>query len=208
MKAVMISIQPCWCEQIVAGVKTMEVRKNRPKQDPPFKCYIYQTKMRWVFKLLRTLGFDRFADILGRGFGKVIGEFVCDYIRPFGVPYPAFQGMMDKDILDQTCCTYYQLHRYAYHDTLYGWHISNLKVYEKPKKLEEFYKFGASTPEELDERLCEYCVRTDYGEHKASATPNGYWSCEGAWCDEAYSEYLDTEYVLTRPPQSWCYVED
>ena len=176
MKAVMISIQPCWCEQIVAGVKTMEVRKNRPKQDPPFKCYIYQTKMRWVFNLLRKIGFDRFADILERGFGKVIGEFVCDYIRPFGVPYPAFQGQMDKDILDQTCCTYYQLHRYAYHDTLYGWHISNLKVYDEPKKLDEFEiecKGGCDIPH-LGYPPCENC-----GKNR-----------------------------LTRPPQSWCYVEE
>ena len=139
MKAVMISIRPCWCEQIVAGAKTMEVRKNYPRQATPFICYIYQTKARWAFDLLRKIGFDKFADILERAFGKVIGEFVCDYIRPFDVPYPAYQDEMDKDILDQTCCTYYQLHRYAYHDKLYAWHISQLKIYPEPKNLSEFF---------------------------------------------------------------------
>ena len=138
MKAVMISIRPCWCEQIVSGAKTMEVRKRAPKLATPFKCYIYQTKERWVFNLLRKIGFDRFADILELGFGRVIGEFVCDYITAFDVPYPAYQSKMDKDILDQTCCTYYQLHRYAYHDNLYGWHISQLKIYGKPKALRNF----------------------------------------------------------------------
>lgn len=176
MKSVMISIQPCWCEQIVAGAKTMEVRKKRPRQDTPFKCYIYQTNMRWVFDLLRKIGFDRFADILGRGFGKVIGEFVCDYIRVFDVPYPAYQGKMDKDILEQTCCTYYQLHRYAYHDKLYGWHISNLKIYDNPRRLSEF--FGKCNKPALFD--CSFCH-----EH-------GVKSCE----------------QLTRPPQSWCYVEE
>lgn len=140
MKAVLISIHPCWCEQITSGAKTMEVRKSRPKLETPFKCYIYQTKAKWAFDLLRKIGFDKFADILEQGFQKVIGEFVCDSIRCFDVPYPAFQNQMDKDILDQTCCTYYQLHRYAYHDKLYGWHISDLKIYPKPKKLDWFRK--------------------------------------------------------------------
>lgn len=42
-----------------------------------------------------------------------------------------------------------------------------------------------------EETLCNYCSATDYGEHKSCITPNGYWSCEGAWCEEAYEEYLD-----------------
>ena len=36
MKAVMISVRPCWCEQITAGVKSMEVRRKCPKLAPPF----------------------------------------------------------------------------------------------------------------------------------------------------------------------------
>lgn len=43
-KAVLISIRPEWCEKIVNGRKTIEVRKTRPKMDTPFKCYIYCTK--------------------------------------------------------------------------------------------------------------------------------------------------------------------
>lgn len=40
-KAVLISIRPEWCEKIISGEKTIEVRKTRPKMDTPFKCYIY-----------------------------------------------------------------------------------------------------------------------------------------------------------------------
>ena len=176
MKAVMISIQACWCEQIAAGTKTMDVRKNAPRQRPPFKCYIYQTRARWAFEFLRKIGFTEIADILKRGFGKVVGEFVCDYIQIFEVPYPAFQSEMDKNILEQTCCTYYQLHRYAYHDKLYGWHISELRIYPQPKKLSEF--FGKCDKSMLFN--CSFC-------HKI-----GSKSCT----------------QLTKPPQSWCYVED
>lgn len=42
-KAVLISIQPKWCELIASGKKTQEVRKNRPKLETPFKVYIYCT---------------------------------------------------------------------------------------------------------------------------------------------------------------------
>ena len=42
-----------------------------------------------------------------------------------------------------------------------------------------------------DESICSYCLPTDYGEHKSCITPNGYWSCEGEWCKDAYESYLD-----------------
>lgn len=42
-KAVMLSIRPKWCEKIVSGEKTIEVRKTRPKLDMPFRGYIYCT---------------------------------------------------------------------------------------------------------------------------------------------------------------------
>lgn len=44
-----------------------------------------------------------------------------------------------------------------------------------------------------DETICDYCYRTDYGEHKSGVTPSGYWSCEGSYCDESYKAYLDEE---------------
>ena len=43
-KAVLLSIRPEWCVKILNGEKTVEIRKNRPKLKPPFKCYIYCTK--------------------------------------------------------------------------------------------------------------------------------------------------------------------
>lgn len=42
-KAVLLSIRPEWCEKILSGEKTVEIRKTRPKLEPPFKCYIYCT---------------------------------------------------------------------------------------------------------------------------------------------------------------------
>lgn len=44
-KAVLISIRPKWCEKIISGEKTIEVRKTRPKMDTPFKCYFHLSFM-------------------------------------------------------------------------------------------------------------------------------------------------------------------
>ncbi len=50
------------------------------------------------------------------------------------------------------------------------------------------------TFEEMDdgESLCEYCPYTEHGEYPNSCiTPNGLQSCEGAYCEDAYSYYVD-----------------
>ena len=51
LPSIMQSIRPKWCELIANGKKTIEVRKTRPKIDPPFKAYMYCTKSRdmlWI----------------------------------------------------------------------------------------------------------------------------------------------------------------
>lgn len=40
-KAILMSIRPEWCDLILQGKKTVEVRKTRPKMKTPFKVYIY-----------------------------------------------------------------------------------------------------------------------------------------------------------------------
>lgn len=151
--AVLISIKPKWCELIANGEKTIEVRKTRPKCETPFKCYIYCTNDRKI--MLERSNYDKSIYLNCNIYyphkkdcslnGKVIGEFICTKTESFDVPYPAFQNEMRKDILEKSCLTYYELHRYAYHDNLYGWHISSLKIYDKPKELRDFYK--PCTPE-------------------------------------------------------------
>lgn len=136
-KSVLISIRPNWCEKIASGYKTLEIRKTRPKLQPPFKCYIYQTMTGYVSK-------SKENDILVPiAYGKVIGEFVCDEIERIVAPYPAYQKEPLERILKESCIPYYDLHRYAYHDDAFGWHISDLKIYDTPKQLADF---GLSRP--------------------------------------------------------------
>ena len=176
-KAVLIPIQRKWCELITRGKKTMEVRKNRPKLDTPFKCYIYCTKSNdtlWVLNAIsrREYGVStvcaNLKDAEGAcpGNGKVIGEFVCDKIVPIKVfPNGTIQNYMFYD-LDQTMLPYDDIAKYIGdgRDGC-GWHISNLVIYDKPKELSEFSGLR----------------KTKFGLEPVS---------------------------LTRPPQSWCYVEE
>ena len=133
MKAVMLSLRPQWCEKIFNGSKTIEVRKSRPSIPTPFKVYVYMTKHKWIFKLLPFLK-NRFA--------KVIGEFVCDRVFELkinGDDYGNYWHEWDDegDIQDM-CLSYEELETYLGKSVGYGWHISDLKIYDKPKELVEF----------------------------------------------------------------------
>lgn len=199
-KAVLISIQPKWCEKIAAKWKTMELRKSMPNIPVPFKCYIYQTRHSWAFKLLRSLKLYNLSDTLAGGFGKVIGEFVCDHIL-------GHCEMANADIAEyQSKVRRDKILEYSGGKEVYGWHISDLVIYDDPKPLSEFHR-PAPPVEELDDKLCNYCRPTGYGDLKSVNTPNGVQMCEGRWCDDAYTKYIENNCVLYRPPQSWCYVE-
>lgn len=163
-KAVLISIQPKWCEKIANGEKTVEVRKTRPNLKTPFKCYIYRTK-----GTVKHLINDKWVNMpVG---GTVIGKFVCDRILDC------------RDVLrEPTCLTLDDWLKYTdgHKGPVYAWHISDLQIYDTPKDLSEFIK-----PCEND-LYCEICAM--------------------------YSEFQDKcgnkALTLSRPPQSWCYVEE
>lgn len=145
MKCVMLSIRPKYCELIANGKKTVEVRRTKPKIDMPFKCYIYCTekdydKIFCVDKFMHKVFLD------GNGKQKVIGEFVCDFITPFRPK--ALLG--DSQIVKASCVKIGDLIEYAPnkpfpHDHIYGWHITNLVIYDKPKELGEFRSYNVST---------------------------------------------------------------
>lgn len=121
MKSVLISIKPKWCELIVNGKKTIEVRKSSPKIDTPFKCYIYCTLPR----------------------KKVIGEFVCDKIKFFGNvatdKWKYLCGSTHEElkhlVTENACLTEDEMIAYG---GQYGWHISELVIYDSPKELSDF----------------------------------------------------------------------
>ena len=194
MKAVLISIRPEWCVKIANGLKTIEVRKTRPKLTPPFKVYIYCTnrtpymvhhdtrrgdsETEYVDKYgYSRKALDRYWGVMN---GKIIGEFVCDRVYQYSSNWNGGRPAKGADISTEdmtklSCMTAKELYDYEnsaeaedyclYLIGLYGWHVSELKIYDKPKKLEEFSGLR----------------ETKFG-------------------------YAPVK--LTRPPQSWRYVEE
>ena len=179
-KAVLISIRPVWCQKIMAGRKTIEVRKTRPKMDTPFKCYIYCTKPEKKLITIMKDGDENYGETyhgkpvfiktekapttgLWDKRQKVIGEFLCDEIIKINGA-----GRIQSDAARPTCLEPAELHQYLGAATGFGWHISNLRIYDTPRELQEFY----AVPNEMEVAL------------KAKPKP------------------------ITRPPQSWRYVEE
>ena len=144
-KAVLISIRPEWVEKILAGEKTLEVRKTRPKLKTPFKCHIYCT-MDHTYISISCGELDKLnyrTNTVGRCNGKVIGEFTCDRIYEL-----APLNHAPDDVEKQACLTREEIVNYL-KGTGYGWHISDLRIYDTPRKLSEFTglrntRFGAA----------------------------------------------------------------
>lgn len=200
MKSVLISIRPEWCEKILGGEKTMEVRKSRPNLSVPFKCYIYCTKsadMLWVLDVpsRREYGFSAICANLenpegaSQGNGKVIAEFTCTNID-FIIPDSFVVKEDAEKALSGSCLTPRQAKDYAGWPgkqiwcckDLHGWYISNLKIYDIPKELSEFRKCCGT-------QNCDKCQ---------------FWENTGEYAGCLTSESRK----LRRPPQSWCYVEE
>lgn len=152
-KAVLISIRPRWCQKIVDGEKTIEVRKNRPKLEAPFKVYIYCTLPKHPHEDFIATDYPKPQFYGG---GKVIGEFTCDRIYRLGTRSPGGSYSVageDKSttnrVARESCLGLADMHRYLQSKTGYGWHISNLKIYDTPKELSELTglrdtRFGAA----------------------------------------------------------------
>lgn len=199
MKAVLISIQPKWVFLIIARKmgwnigkeKTIEVRKDFPKaEDWNKQAKIYCSKNKQSFAEIPK----EYQPLMEKLLSKVIGEFVCDRIDEFHEWelstskrfYEEEKARLDL-FLKESCLSYDEVCKYrenlSHIKPLYGWHISDLKIYDKPKELSEFI-----TPTDCDsviakDMLCNTCcICSDFCTKKPKR--------------------------INRPPQSWCYVEE
>lgn len=150
-KAVLLSIRPEWCDKILNGKKTIELRKSCPVHGTPFKAYIYCTKAKSKIGYLRI--------VPGKGWlrldSTVIGEFTCKKIT--GLTHVGETGNWESDrlhvmepgsyykptdeILKAACMSKWEAEKYLKGRDGLVWHISDLKIYDNPRKLEEFTGF-------------------------------------------------------------------
>ena len=205
MKAVMKSVSPRICEKVANGNCTILVSKTAPKCGAPFKGYIYCTSAKPYLYKEANPPFELFLDselYKGKGYddrlfsSKVIGEFICDkvdkiiplqhtYYNYIGLPIANVTeyGIWNDD-LAQMCLKKKEIDNYGKGKMLYGWHISDLKIYDKPKELSEFYRPCSYSG------ICYSCNR-----FRPNGTPN-----------DKPNDFCDGK--ITRPPQSWFYVEE
>lgn len=220
MKSVMISIKPYWVFLIIAKTmgwnidkeKTVGVRKTCPKDDDWNKIVkIYCTKDRESFDKIPK----EYQPFMEKFLGKVIGEFVCDYIEDIVAVEPfVFGGARDyfmlqpntnKNIIANAYLSFEEVDKYLDGSDGYGWHISDIKVYDKPKELNEFH-----IEDKTKILKCEHRFRAGKSEF---ITAQGGWknrrrnnicmkSGKPEWCENCFTK------PLTQVPQSWCYCKE
>lgn len=188
MKAVMISVQPYWVFLIIAkamgwGIKQhkkIEVRKNYPKAEDWNKVVkIYCSKDKKSFDKIP----EKYRPAMKKFLGKVIGKFVCDRIYDI-TPHcdiPTFVNRYEcvwEYGEAEHCLSFDELKAYLNTKNGYGWHISNLVIYDEPEELFEF----------LNYEKYQVCVERDCFSDNCWICPNNA--------------------IVVRPPQSWCYVEE
>lgn len=215
---VLFSIRPYWLAQILNERKKIELRTRPPRLNPPFKCYLYCTngapylvdgdvfRGNWETEYTTTFGYSREeADrIWGVMNGKVVAECVCDRIDRYSLVgtmnSPKVYMKMKKDgtfaqipgsELSETGMTWEDFVEFADGRVIYGLHFTNLKtygVYDEFKKLDDFRKPCPNAGK---------CSSCDY--HYS-----GDWQFEPPCC--VWDEVAES--ALSRPPQSWYYVEE
>lgn len=219
MKAIIQAYSPKEVERIARGEQTIKVCKTAPK-DTPFKVYVYCTKKRMTrvpsmyaylhknepracaeYGTIETWG--KIGDVIVNPHlaskhvsfgmhGKVVGSFVCDRVR-LCIPFGLKGHLLSQEVYREMCLTKEQLDKYGGLKTLYGWHITKPKLFDKPKELGEFYticnKYGDDSCGDCPYLAVEQC-----------SFPCD--DCVDTWCS------VDNIKPITRPPQSWCYVEE
>ncbi len=205
MKSVIRSIKPYWVFLIIARKmgwnipqeKTVEVGKNFPR-DPEWsrKTLIYCSKDKKSFNRIP----EEYQPLMRPFLGKVIGEFTCDRIETVNAKCSDYGiDLFYHDCATEGCLTENEVDKYfnipkdkdlrVMKGNGYAWHISNLKIYDKPKEIREFNGY------------CKYCGMT-----KECLREDGEF-CEYSYEYITLIHHIKCEKVLTRPPQSWCYVE-
>lgn len=189
---ILASIKPCYYYLIGERKKTIEVRKSALK-DLPQDIVFYMSKDEKSFAKIPK----EFQEKYRKHFGKIGIKVVCDKVDEYkfhegltefnsmGLPSRIYGSyLIFTDEYKSMCLSYDEVKDYGSRKTLYGWHISDLKIYDKPKRLNEFYRICKNPCKPSNGKIL--CITTK------SLKMNG---CDG-------------KLPLTRPPQSYMFVEE
>lgn len=176
---ILASLKPYYYYLIGERKKTIEVRKSALK-DLPQDIVFYMSKDEKSFAKIPK----KFQGKYREHFGKIGIRAVVDKIGKMKMIIDDFGNLILLSSIAiwgfNHCLSNDELDVYLDGKTGYGWHISNLKIYDKPKELSEFTR-----PCSYD-GICFSCKR-----FIANGMPYGF-------CDS----------TITRPPQSYMRVEE
>ena len=137
-----------------------------------------------------------FQEKYRKHFGKVGIKVVCDRIDeykyvycdhpeigyPFGYDCGDNWYDIDDEDLQKACLTEEEFKRYGNGKPLYGWHISDLKIYDNPKELSEFRPICKFEGKDL---ICNLCPNHEYNgglffecRRKVTCPPQSYMRVE------------------------------
>ena len=220
-KKILMSIKPHWAEKIFTNIKTIEVRRTRPKLEPPFEVLVYQTKKVIPLKEFQESNRIYCAKLL-RAKGKVIGSFICDKItryesefwdddtyeriqEPWELPDFSEYGEYEYDTIGingefygagvelskQSCLSWNELRSYV------GQGIRN------------FYGWHITEPKLFDEpkELSQFYIPCKWYE-KGNGCPEDCALFDYIGAIDETDDFCEGKRPFTRPPQSWCYIEE
>lgn len=182
-KAIMISVQPRYVADILSGKKTIEIRKKRPACDLPINVYIYCTQKKEPNYVTGKEG-KVVAKFTLRKIEEIERELLTDQ---WGDTYSAFcTKSSPRGVYREAQLSFWDLVAYTDNKDGYAWYIEDLVIFDEPKELGEFAKWGFS----------EYY----YSNHDKESYITWERACE------AYHFKTETGYY--RAPQSWCFIEE
>lgn len=203
--------------------KKVEVRKDFPKSPAwNRRVHIYCSQNRKSFNRIPKIYQTLMKDLLGKVIGEFVCDKITKYESEFwdDETYECIQELVepqdlnvygeydyytvaeggdddykDKPLFKQSCLNWNEFRNYIGQDIheFYGWHISDLKIYDKPKELGEF---GVSCHKDD----CEKC-----GDCPHLQSMQGSYPCEDSgaeWCGVGNIK------PITKPFQSWGYMEE
>ena len=143
---ILASIKPYYYYLIAEEKKKIEVRKMALKNLPQDIAF-YMSKDEKSFAKIPK----EFQEKYRKYFGKIGMRIVCDEVEEFHEwelspqgKFADFERERLENFLTAACLSEEEVVRYRenlpYFKPLYGWHISDLKIYDKPKPIMQFYK--------------------------------------------------------------------
>ena len=182
-KSILLSIRPEWVSKILTHKKTIEVRKQFPK-DYKGWVYIYCTKSA-----------NKKYEYLYRGNkvdGKVVARFWCDKVGEIKrhnayslctIGYHTFVDRFysDADLQKASCLNGNELMWYLKGEedneiVGYAIYISKLEIFDKPRELREFY---TAKPNDINEYFTDEKKVNGKWVRPIKKTPQNYYYIEG-----------------------------